>query len=198
MSSEREERWRLFCAVELSAEARERAAGHIDRLKAGMPDVRAGWERPEKLHITLKFLGETERTRAEALGEAAARAARRVEPFEMTLEGTGTCPPRGLPKVLWLGLTDASGSLRALQRGLEDACAALGFKREERSFHPHLTLARLRRPQGAVELARLHRSTPFAAVSFPVPDLLVIRSELGPGGSRYTVLSRHALGQRSA
>jgi 2'-5' RNA ligase len=80
-----------------------------------------------------------------------------------------------------------------LQRSLEDACAAARFPREPRPFKPHLTIARLRSPQGARELAAAHRETHFEPRSFNVSELVVMHSELGPSGSRYTPASRHPL-----
>ena len=190
------ERWRIFCAVELPEAVRSSAAAHIARLRESAPDVRAGWDKPEKLHITLKFLGEIETARLEALERAARRAASRVAPFSIAAEEAGTFPPRGQPRVLWLGIRDESENLSSLQRGLEDECALEGFPREPRAFRPHLTLARLRAPAGARPLADLHRQTGFSSDPFTVAEFVVMRSELGRGGSRYTAISRHTLGQQ--
>jgi 2'-5' RNA ligase len=159
-----------------------------------MPDVRAGWESPEKLHITLKFLGEIDERRAAELGSAATRAARNVSCFGLRIEGAGSFPPRGVARILWLGVVEETGALARLQQSLEDECAREGFPREARPFHPHITIARLRRPEGARRLAVLHQEKGFAPASFEVADLVLMRSELGSGGSRYTELSRHALG----
>ncbi|HYO63468.1 MAG TPA: RNA 2',3'-cyclic phosphodiesterase, partial [Pyrinomonadaceae bacterium] len=155
--------------------------------------VRASWERPEKFHLTLKFLGETEPRRVEDLGRAAGRAASGVESFTLALAGTGAFPPRGAARVLWLGVQDAAGGLAELQRRLEAECAREGFPREPRSFHPHLTLARLRDPRDAEALTEAHLAAQFAPATFVISELLLVRSELSSGGSRYTTLSRHAL-----
>jgi 2'-5' RNA ligase len=184
---------RIFCAVEMPDELRSRVAERVRRLRSEFPDVRASWEKPEKLHITLKFLGDVESARVEALSSAAARTAASLEPFELTIDEPGTFPSQGQPRVLWLGIVDASGRLAHMQRALEAECAADGFERESRAFRPHLTLARVRSTQGARELAAAHRETPFESQRFRVSELVVMRSELGPGGSRYTPLSRHAL-----
>jgi RNA 2',3'-cyclic 3'-phosphodiesterase len=184
---------RVFFALELPAEVRARAANHIARLREAAPTVRASWEREEKLHITLKFLGEIAPDRVEALSGAAARAAASSQPFTLALKGAGAFPPRGNPRVLWLGLEDSSGALAHLQTRLEEECAAAGFPREARPFHPHLTLARLRAPQGSRELAKMHQETGFEPIGFEVTDLILIQSELGAGGSRYTEVSRHSL-----
>jgi 2'-5' RNA ligase len=182
---------RVFCAIELPAEVRAHAAEHLARLHETAPEVRASWERAEKLHITLKFLGEIAPDRVEALSVAASSATHNTLPFTLTLEGAGMFPPRGLPRILWLGIGDSSGALARLQSRLEEECVTAGFAREERSFHPHLTLSRIRAPQGALRLASLHRETGFAAIEFAVTNLIVMRSETGPGGSRYTEISRH-------
>ncbi|HEX8846752.1 MAG TPA: RNA 2',3'-cyclic phosphodiesterase [Pyrinomonadaceae bacterium] len=184
---------RVFCAVELSNEARKRAAEHTARLKASVPDARASWVREENLHLTLKFLGEIEEGRVDNLSRAAARAGKLTKAFKLAIEGAGSFPPRGIPRVLWLGVVDSTEGLGQLQRHLEEECSVEGFKREERPFHPHLTLARLRSPQGARTLAELHREAGFEAIEFPITELVVMRSELGAGGSRYTSISRHNL-----
>ena len=188
------ERWRVFCAVELPLKVRARAADHAARLRDRSAETRASWPRADNLHLTLKFLGEIARTRVEALSNAAARAALSIQPFDLTIKGAGAFPPRGFPRVLWLGINDSSGGLVRLQSQLEDECATAGFAREERPFHPHLTLARIRATQGARRLASLHQEMGFEAIEFPVTDLVVMRSDLGPGGSRYTEISRHEFG----
>jgi 2'-5' RNA ligase len=185
--------WRLFCAVELSTEVRERAAAHIARLREKLPDLRAGWERTDKLHVTLKFFGDVEHSRIEALSIAISRAADTIAPFKLDIAAAGTFPPHGNPRVLWLGIRDSSGSLARLHNSLENECAAAGFKREQRPFHPHITLARLRQPAAARPLADLHRELGFKPLELPVNEILLMRSELGPGGSRYEALSRHRL-----
>lgn len=182
---------RVFCAIELPAGARARAAEHAAGLRNQLAEVRASWPRAENLHLTIKFLGEIEQSRIEALSNACECAARGIQPFKLTLEGAGAFPPRGVPRVLWLGIKDSSGELARLQSRLEEECEAIGFAREERSFHPHLTLARVRGPQRARELAKLHQEAGFEAIEFPVTELVLMRSQLGPGGSRYTEISRH-------
>jgi 2'-5' RNA ligase len=185
---------RVFCAVELPDELRSHVGERVRRLRAEFSDVRASWEKPEKLHITLKFLGDIERARIAVLSSAAARAVAGVEPFELTINEPGSFPPHGQPRVLWLGIVDVFGRLAFMQRALEEECAAVGFPREPRAFKPHLTLARIRSPHGARELAAAHRETPFEPQRFKVSELVVMLSELGPGGSRYTPLSRHPVG----
>jgi 2'-5' RNA ligase len=140
----------------------------------------------------LKFIGEVEAARVEALSRAAGAAVSGFQPFGLSIEEPGTFPPRGAARVLWLGVKDTSGKLSQLQSRLEQECEAAGFPREPRGFKPHLTVARLRTPKEAHALSEAHRHTPFGPYRFEVDELTVMRSELGPVGSRYTPISQHA------
>jgi len=185
------ESWRVFIAIELPASARQRLKDHIDRLRDALPDARASWSREENLHLTLKFLGDTPVSTIETLSQAAKRAASRAIPFELIVTGAGAFPPVGQPRVLWIGIEDTSEQLGKLQQALEDECDKEGFAREPRPFHPHLTIARLRRPQGSRQLAALHEEMGFEAETVRASALAVVRSELGSEGSRHTVISRY-------
>ena len=185
----------MFCAVEIPASSRQRVLRHIVRLKETVPDVKASWSRDANLHLTLKFLGEIAQSSVSDISTAASRAVVGLLPFSIRLEQTGAFPKQGKPRVLWLGINDSSGKLAALQAHLEEECAKSGFDKEQRPFHPHLTLARLRHPLHARTLAAAHHQSGFEPVDIEVNELLVIRSELSSEGSKYTVVSRHALGR---
>ena len=185
------ETYRTFIAIELPAGIRRKIKEHIDHLRIALPDVRASWTREDNLHLTLKFFGDTPLAKIDGLSHALQGAAKRVAPFEMTIKDCGAFPSRGKPNVLWIGIEDPSGRLRQLQGALEDRCAEAGFPRDERAFHPHLTIARLRHPHGARGLAELHKEIGFDPVSVKVTDVCLIRSELSSQGSRYTVIARH-------
>jgi RNA 2',3'-cyclic 3'-phosphodiesterase len=185
---------RLFCAIELPADVRAAALAQLTRLRASAPHVKAAWERAEKLHVTLKFFGATQAERLPALLAATGRAATQVSSFALTLEDAGVFPSGRNPRVLWLGVNDAQGHLNRLHRQLEDECAAAGFARDERSFHAHVTLARLRFVNAATrQLADYHQTLGCAPQSFNVKELVLIRSDPGPHGSQYTTIARHAL-----
>jgi 2'-5' RNA ligase len=185
--------WRVFVAIELPASLRARIINHIDRLRSALPEARASWSREDTLHLTLKFLGDTSVTNIEHLSAAASIAASKVEPFEIGVEGCGSFPPRGQPRVLWIGIDDPSGKLSELNRALEDECANAGFARDPRAFHPHLTIARMRQPHGSRQLASVHKEIGFNREAISVSEVAVIRSELRSEGSKHTVISRHEL-----
>lgn len=187
------EPWRVFCAVELPNSLRESLGGHIARLRKAVSPDQASWSRAENIHLTLKFIGEIPQNRVRKLSEAAALATENFSPFKIVAERTGVFPAHGVPRVGWIGITDLSGKLARLHSRLEHECAKVGFPKEQRPFHPHLTLARFRKTQGAGGLALAHMELGFEPVEINVPKLLVIRSELGAEGSKYTVISTHPL-----
>lgn len=184
----------MFCAIELPPAVRTCTAAYIAQLREAVPTARARWERTEKLHLTLKFFGEVEPARIEnGLTLAIERAAQSIAPFDLAVEDTGVFPSRGLPKILWLGITDASHALAHLQQQLETECAHENFPREARRFHPHLTIARMRTPVGARELAEAHTKMQFEAATFNISKIVLVRSEMEARGSRYTIISSHEL-----
>jgi 2'-5' RNA ligase len=141
----------------------------------------------------MKFFGAVEPTRADDLSLAIERAAKRFAPFGLDIDGAGTFPPHASTRVLWLGVQDTNGHLARLYQILENECAIAGFKRDERRFHPHITIARLRHPAGARILADLHLELGFPSMDMPVNEIALMKSELGPKGSSYAAMSRHYL-----
>ena len=162
---------------------------HSSRLRQAVPEAHASWSKPDNIHLTLKFLGDISQSRLESLSKAAAKAVFTCS--QSAVQGSGVFPTRGQPRVLWIGIEDLQGKLGELYSRLEDECAKAGFRKEARAFHPHLTLARLRKPDGARALAEAHKEMQFEPIEFTVSELLVIRSELSSAGSKYTTISRH-------
>jgi 2'-5' RNA ligase len=191
------ETWRVFCAIELPSLVLEKISEHITRLRTAAPDSPASWSRPQNVHLTLKFLGEIAASRVGDLSEAAAAAVAGFSPFEILIKDAGSFPKHGTPRIFWIGIDDYSGKLAQLQAKLEDECLRLGFAKEARTFNPHLTIARGRKPQGARALAAAHKKMGFASTEVSVNELTVIRSELGSNGSNYTTISRHVLSGRT-
>lgn len=183
--------WRVFCAVPLPGSLREQVIAHFNRVRDAVPDARASWSRADNIHLTLKFLGEISLLQCERLSEAASRSVEGFAPFKIVLESVGVFPPHGSPRVLWIGISDLEGKLGDLHARLEAESAKAGFPKESRPFHPHLTIARLRKPQHAKALAAAHKQMDFEPEEITVSELLVIRSELSSAGSNYTTISRH-------
>lgn len=185
--------WRTFCAIELPDQVRERLRDHVRRLREAVPDVNASWSRPENVHLTLKFFGNVRKEKLPRISEAAERLVKDVSSFQIRIGGLGVFPKPSRAQVLWIGIEDPSGQLATLQRRFEEECAREGFAKEDRAYRPHLTIARIRRPEGARELAETHLQTKFEPIELTVREIVLFRSELSPKGSRYTALSHHSL-----
>src|SRR5829696_4635277 len=165
--------WRLFCAVELPAEVRRQLEEHILKLRKTVPDAAASWSRVENIHLTLKFFGNVAVDRVPAISAAASRVVAEFSPFAIDVGNTGVFPRPSRPQVLWIGVSDPSGKLSALQERLENECTAEGFSKENRPYRPHLTIARIRRPEGARHLADTHLQMQFNATEIKLNELIV-------------------------
>lgn len=183
---------RIFTAIDISEEARRKASGYIENLRQQFPKLRVGWDKPEKLHLTLKFLGETSAGQLAKLTKAVDAAARGIPGFKLRIEDTGVFPNPRKARVLWLGVKDEKGNLRKLNEALENECERQDLAREKRDFKAHLTIARLREPEKSKKLIEAHLQETFIAVEFEVSEIVIYQSELSPHGSRYTVVSKHA------
>jgi 2'-5' RNA ligase len=186
------ETWRVFCAIDLPPDLKQKLANHVSQLRHAS-DVKASWIRADNVHLTIKFLGDVPVANIEELSHAAAGATQSLSPFRLTAEQCGVFPSHGPPRVLWIGITDSGGKLAQLHAQLEEECAMARFPKDARPFHPHLTIARLRHSKNARTLGAAHRALNFEPVEIAVSELLVIRSELGQAGSKYSVISRHPL-----
>ena len=185
--------WRVFCALEIPIDLREQLVRHTEQLQLALPQVQASWARVDNIHLTIKFFGNLTPEQVRNASEATARAVSHFCRFKVRIEGAGSFPERGPARVLWIGIEDQSGGLARLQSQLEKECETYGFAREDRPFHPHLTVARLRGPRGARALADKHRQLNFKPGDIEVSAVTLFRSELSSKGSRYTVIARHPL-----
>ena len=185
---------RTFIAVELGEQARTVLTATIRDLAEALPGVR--FVDPASMHLTLAFLGELDDARLILAHEATAVVAGEYLPFELAVGGLGVFGPHRAPRVIWAGVSGDIARLTQLQRRLADELTARGFPPEERAYSPHLTLARLKRPLAADELARLERllrAPDVDSAPIPVESLDVMKSELARSGALYTRLRRYPL-----
>lgn len=175
---------RGFVAVELPAEVRGFLADLVDRVRSR--GIRARWVHPDRMHITLRFLGEIPAPRFEAVRAALARPIAAGGHPELVPAGIGTFPPRGRARVLWAGLRGDTAVLGRCALEVEGRLEALGFPREPRPFRPHITLARARSPGGIAGLDRIGPEIRAAqGPGFRVTHLTLFESRLRPQGPEY-------------
>ncbi|MBI2165428.1 MAG: RNA 2',3'-cyclic phosphodiesterase [Chloroflexi bacterium] len=196
----REEGIRAFVTIELPDPLRRVIGELVDGLWADSGSA-VRWVDPAGVHLTLKFLGSVAQEQVAPVGEAVRAATRGLAPFCLESNSLGGFPHLGAPAVIWLGLSGDAESLLTLQKALEDSLARLGFQREGRPFHPHLTLGRVKErasPGERRRIGRLVASFPSPApLRFEVSGISLMRSDLTPQGARYTRLLAHPLKEGS-
>ena len=181
---------RLFVGVELCAEVRQRAGAATEQLRARLqtecPGFSVRWIEPENFHITLWFLGEVHDERVAAVTRALDRPFDE-EPFDSSFARLGAFPPRGAPRVLWIGVAEGQRALQSLHQQLTDRLTPLGFRGEERAYSAHLTIGRVKDvPRRCVPAIRAAIEEQDAAIgSCPIERVTLFRSRLSPHCARY-------------
>lgn len=185
---------RLFWAVQTPAPVKVGLALVQDRLKEAGADVK--WVEPENFHLTVRFLGAVAPERVEVITGAVRRAAATLAGFRLRLYGAGAFPGTARPRVLWVAVGGDLEQMVQLHRQVEAVLKPLGFP-SEGHFTPHLTLGRVRSPQGAAALPPLIEKLAVAAAEvgdFAVNSVYLMESRLGRLGPQYFVLREVALG----
>jgi len=188
---------RIFVAVEIDEVVRRKAASVSAGLRAALEQSRdrrgVAWVVPQNLHITLQFLGETDASRAKAVADRLAPPFD-TPPFDVAVAGLGTFPPSGPPRVIWLGVTDGAAQLSALYRAVALRLDGLGFPRDARPFHGHLTLGRVKTACGPRLRDAMSAARAADAGRCSVDHVTLFESRLSQAGSTYSVVATSPLG----
>jgi 2'-5' RNA ligase len=182
-------------AIELTAEVRDALTDVQGALSRSCNGVR--WVRPEQLHLTVKFLGETLAGEVTRVSEAVARSAARSRVFEMQLTECGCFPPRGPVRIVWVGTHEPSGSLQECVNAVEEEMEGIGFPRESRPFSAHLTIGRAAEGRSAGGIRTAVEGGKVKPVRQSVGELTLMSSVLSPKGPSYSVVTRSKLGAGS-
>jgi 2'-5' RNA ligase len=139
----------------------------------------------------LKFLGDVAPANIQMLSQMLGAEADQVRAFDIQINGLGCFPSRKRPRVLLIGL-QAPAELEALQRGIESACASLGYGSEQRDFSPHLTIGRVRQDLPSSDQQKIRAALDGTMIdalgTARVDSVHLYKSDLQPGGSVYTKL----------
>ena len=201
---------RTFLAVELSQAVRNAITSFEDDLKRRLQkdlsgEARISWVQPASIHLTMKFLGDTNEGLVAPLKDAVSQAVAAQQSATLPIERLGVCPRLQLPRLVWVGPSDEwergeeARRLTAIQESIEQGCAELNLTREAKAFHPHLTLARIKEGERQVGQALARggmMDRPVSLGSVAVDSIVLMKSDLRPTGSVYTKLWEIKIGER--
>lgn len=176
---------RLFVAIEIPSGVRLAIAAFVQGFRPIATQTK--WVRPENMHITLKFLGETDSSMLNAVQSALA-SIRSDTPITLDFRGLGFFPNEKRPRVFWIGM-EPSPNLKTLAADIDQSLHKFGFPLEDRPFTPHLTLARFNTPGPSPKLAAAaveNGARSFGSLSSR--EFHLIESKPKPTGAEYTTL----------
>ena len=187
---------RLFVAVEIGQTLARRAANLSEELErratAAARRAKVTWIPADRMHLTIRFIGEVDDERASMVRQALEDPLA-VAPFSLTLRGAGTFPKSGTPRVVWLGVTEGREPLLRVEREITARLTPLGIPEENRAYSPHLTLARVRDPAG-LTVRLLDGLTDHRIGTTHIDAITLFQSKLSPKGPTYTALLHTPLG----
>ena len=184
---------RLFVAVKLGQEAREALRQLVARAQSRQAAECIRWVDPDKMHITLRFLGQVKEGLVPGIASALHAACAGRQPFELRLGGLGSFPSEAAPRVIWVGLApEGMAELESLQKAVNEALHKIMGTPEDREFRPHITVGRVRDKVSQKERqairSLLAAMAPVPRASFVVDAASLMRSTLLPTGPQYECL----------
>jgi 2'-5' RNA ligase len=199
---------RLFTAILLPDHVRHHLARTIEHVRDKLNLYLAScgytshgdakWVRSENLHVTMKFLGELEDSQVPRLCEALGNI-EPIPPMRLRADHLEFLPPRGPVRIMCAAVAGDTDLVQLLFSAIERACDSLGIRREGRSFHPHITLARFHQPLPAQIRGRFRDDIgQMPGPDFELTGFALVQSELLPDGPRYIVLARFSLTRKNS
>jgi RNA 2',3'-cyclic 3'-phosphodiesterase len=180
---------RAFLAIELPTDIINEIHVIQSRLRKLLPGT-VRWVRPEGIHLTLKFFGDVSENDIVKIKGDMEDQVRGAEPFALDVETLGVFPDLNRPRVIWLGMGGDVERLIRFQKSMDQKLHESGFEKENRSFQPHLTLARIKDPKSVIGLAKIvEKMDKDSAGHFDAMGLTLFRSQLTPGGAVYSKLA---------
>jgi len=180
---------RTFIAVELHCDIQKILKDIQDDLKRSGADVK--WVQPDHIHLTLKFLREISEEKIEAVLKGMESSLECFPTFSFRLNHLGAFPKTENPRIIWVGVDSGENELKRLAGVLEENLESLGFKKEERSFSPHLTIGRVRSSLNKFALSKMLKSyPPLQPMAQDVKNLVLFKSTLTSSGPLYEALKK--------
>ncbi|MDD5086322.1 MAG: RNA 2',3'-cyclic phosphodiesterase [Candidatus Nanoarchaeia archaeon] len=169
---------RCFIAFEVSDEAKQAFAEAQSQLDKENTKLKL----TKDFHLTLKFLGEIDENKAEEVKSKLNEI--KFNPFETSLTDIGVFPDENYIRVIWIGLDDKENKIKNLQKQIDETLNEIGFK-EDKRFHPHITLARVKFTKDKEDLLKNLKQIKFNKKSFNVNEFKLKKSTLTKEGPFY-------------
>jgi 2'-5' RNA ligase len=180
---------RTFIAVEIPSAMQKKIQATVEPFRKELGSSLVRWVPMQNIHITLKFLGDVSPASVDHLTQILRAEADTCTAFDIAISGLGSFPSLKRPRVLFIGI-QAPAELEALQRGIESACARLGYESEKRGFAPHLTIGRVKENASATDQQKIRRVLETIKIdslgTARVNSVHLYKSELKPSGAVYT------------
>jgi 2'-5' RNA ligase len=151
------------------------------------------WMHPSNIHFTLQFLGPTPESMIPDIKTALDAVAKSHQTFELDIAGSGCFPTSKRPRVLWVGTKGNTAPLIELGHSVRESMSQLGFPPDEKKFYPHITLGRITYPRTKTPNIKQYLSKRFDPIPWKPKYFSLMRSELFPNGSEYTILGTHII-----
>lgn len=176
---------RLFLGIEFDKHIKE----PLLKIKDQADFAKASWVNAQNIHLTIKFLGWTKEETIGQIKNAVRAVTDCFYPFEISINELGAFPTAKKARIFWVGIKEDTGTLEKLQNGIENSMRPLGFKKEKRTYHPHVTLARLR----VLEDVSNDLDIVIASRKMEVRELTLFQSKLTQKGAVYSIIEKFPL-----
>jgi 2'-5' RNA ligase len=179
---------RTFLAADIESGVRQKLSDALKRFVD--VDRKIKWVKPENIHITINFFGEVDEKTKLTLEKVIEETSKSIQPFSVTIGGMSAFPSMKSPRVFWIGVEDASGTLKKIHKEIDRSLLhyRLKVKREKRDYTPHLTIGRVKVSFDKNILNIIAQYSEHLFGTFQIKDIVLYRSILQPIGPLYESL----------
>ncbi len=180
---------RTFVAVLIPEDVRRAIGRAQNQFRSVAPEIR--WVAEENFHISVKFLGDIDRLRVDAVADAIARGAQNIEPFQIEIGTAGAFPKVDRPRIVWVGVTTANALLAELAENVDKELGKIGLPEEEKPFRAHITIGRVKDNRGGGAIGSALRESEVGVMgTVNVDSIALMQSDLRRDGPIYSVIRR--------
>ena len=178
---------RLFIAIEIPETISDNLSSTINEIKDSNDKVK--WIKGCNMHITLKFLGDVEKSKVNSIKDVLLSCSVNRSSFNSVVKGFGMFLSGKVPKVMWTGVSSGDREIKKLFYDLEDELAKIGFAKEKRSYTPHITIGRVKKIYNPVFFSsKISKYNEKIFGNFKVDSISLIESAISKEGAVYNTV----------